>query len=108
MSATLTRTLTLTKADGRRVSAGEVQRTVVATPAAEVTRRVAATADHQDALDSAQIRGRVIPGLLTLFAVILLGFAGAALLRRRPRRPEPPAPSERPVPDDARPVAAGH
>lgn len=92
----LVRTVQVEVADRAPVQVGTALETTLLTPVEVVAPALSQAADVQIDRDRHQVVGRVIPGLLVVFAVVLLAFGLPMLLRRRPRAapalvPAPPA-----------------
>ena len=116
----LTRTAQVEVPGRTPIQVGTVLETTLITPADVVAPALAQVADFESDRDIHQVVGRVIPGLLVVFAAVLLAFGLPKLLRRRPpaapgatpTSPAAPAtpPAERPPqdqPDSAQAPLAG-
>ncbi|MET3804418.1 high-affinity iron transporter [Nakamurella sp. UYEF19] len=99
LDVTVVRSITLTSAAGGTYPGGEVATIETVTTDAAVTNQLAVAIDIADSRADHELLGEVIPGLLGVFAMILLGFGLPHLLRRRPDRVSDhvPAPDGRPA-----------
>ena len=91
LSVRLARTVQVQVPGRAPVQVGTTLESMLVTPAAVVAPAVAQVAEFESDRDLHQIVGRVIPGLLVVFAVVLLAFAVPKLV---PRRTPPPTGSE--------------
>ncbi len=82
LSVTSVRTVVVTDQAGERFPAGIVRTVDFATTPDAVAGQIAAAAETGDRRGDHQVLGQVIPGLLSIFALILLAFAAPHLLRR--------------------------
>ena len=110
LSLRLVRTVQVEVTGRAPVQVGATLETTLVTPADVVAPALAEVADFESDRDSHQVIGLVIPGLLVVFAVVLLAFGLPKLLRRRSTASPPPPPADRPPrtrPDPARTPLAG-
>ena len=101
----LVRTVQVTVPGRGAVSAGTVLDLPAAATAAGVAAGLTQVADAVDQRIVHQVGTQVIPGLLVLFALVLLAFGVPKLFRRRPAIPSVPGPESAP---DLAKVALGH
>jgi len=113
LSLRLVRTVQVEMTGRAPVQVGATLETTLVTPAEVVAPALAQVADFESDRDSHQVVGRVIPGLLVVFAVVLLAFGLPKLLPRRSTASPPSAPApatDRPPqtrPDTGRTPLAG-
>ena len=91
LSVRLVRTVQVEVAGRAPVQVGTALETILVTPAEVVAPALAQVAEFESDRDSQQVLGRVIPGLLVVFAVVLVAF-GLPKLRRRSTASSPPTP----------------
>lgn len=102
----LVRTVQVQVPDRAPVQIGAIQDTTLSTPPAALAPALAQVAEFEHSRDVNQVVGRVIPGLLVVFALVLLAF-GLPKLLARPRGPSTPTgPSPQPPVHRSREVAA--
>lgn len=102
MSIRLVRTVQVEVAGRAPVQVGTTLETTLVTPAEVVAPALAQVADFESDRDTHQVVGRVVPGLLVVFAVVLFAFGLPKLLRRR----SPPSSTRRPTAPADRPPQA--
>ncbi|QNK81280.1 iron uptake transporter permease EfeU [Nakamurella sp. PAMC28650] len=83
LSVTSVRTVVVTDQAGERFPAGIVRTVDFATTPYAVAGQIAAAAETGDRRGDHQVLGQVIPGLLSIFALILLALAAPHLMRRK-------------------------
>jgi high-affinity iron transporter len=96
MSVRVVRTAQVEVTGRAPVQVGTTSETTLATPAAVVAPALAQAAEFESDRDVHQVVGRVVPGLLLVFAVVLLAF-GLPMLWRRPST-TPPSSTPMPPP----------
>lgn len=107
LSIRLVRTVQVEVPGRAPVQVGTTLDTTLLTPAEVVAPALAQVADFESDRDANQVVGRVVPGLLVVFAAVLLAFGLPKLLRRRPAAPSSGPPSPAPAPPAGRPPQPG-
>jgi high-affinity iron transporter len=102
ISVRLVRTAQVQVPDRAPVQVGTTLEATLVTPSEVVAPALAQVAEFESNRDTQQIVGRVIPGLLAVFAVVLLAFGLPKLVKRR----SPPTPASPPSPPADRPPQA--
>ncbi len=97
LAVTTVRTVAVTTQAGETFPVGTVTTADLTTTPEAVGAQSAAAAAVTDRRGDHEVLGQVIPGLLTVFALILLAFAAPHLLRRKPKVGGVPAPAGEPV-----------
>ena len=92
----LVRTVQVAVADRAPVQVGAIGDTTLSTPPAALAPALAQVAEFEHSRDINQVVGRVIPGLLVAFALVLLAF-GLPKLLARPRGPSATIPATTPA-----------
>jgi high-affinity iron transporter len=105
LSIRLVRTVQVEVAGRAPVQIGTSAETTLVTSAEVVAPALAQVADFESDRDTHQVVGRVIPGLLVVFAAVLLAF-GLPKLLRRPAHTRPAAPAPAPIGTADRPPQA--
>ncbi|WP_395725975.1 iron uptake transporter permease EfeU [Nakamurella sp.] len=105
LSVRLVRTAQVEVVGRAPVQVGTALETTLVTPAEVVAPALARVAEFESDRDSQQVLGRVIPGLLVVFAVVMAAFGLPKLRRRSTAASSPPTPPAG-RPPQAPPVAA--